>query len=207
MSGTLINVWWPQEQSWYSGYADKYDLNRGLYVKYLDGDRCFHDLTLVKYHILSEATDVQKKKKTKFTNEDIEQVKSTVECGICMEIFVNPFSLPCTHSFCEGCIKQCFKTSKECPMCKESFLLREARHNPTLEKLSCLFTDVEQVSTNQTVQPVQSFENVATVLSSNPLHALAQVVAQVGTFKCHTCDGRKTAKSHKCKRPCPQYLE
>jgi hypothetical protein len=178
-TGTLINVWWPAEESWFPGYADKYDISRGLFVKYLDGDRRFHDLTITTYHVLSEA-DANRAivgAKRKLTTADIQQVKNAVECIICMDIFKNPYSLPCTHTFCEDCLKQSFKTIKECPICKEDFVFREARHNPTLDKLCDIFRDPTTLHGGQNA--TSSFSdnafNTTTTLSSNPLEAFAQV--------------------------------
>ena len=208
VSGTLINVWWPAENNWFAGYADNYDINRGLFVKYLDGDKRFHDLTVTRYEILSEA-DAQKAitKKRKFTGDEINTIRSTVECSICFDVFTKPLSLPCTHTFCEDCLKQSFKTSKDCPLCKETFLFREARHNPSLDKICKLFAPETTSSQAISSQAYTSSQAIASqpMLSANPLHALAQITG-AGTFKCHSCGGRKVARSHKCTNPCPMYM-
>ncbi|XP_691507.2 E3 ubiquitin-protein ligase TRIM21 [Danio rerio] len=61
-------------------------------------------------------------------------------CSICLDIFTNPVSTPCGHSFCSSCIssywegqgKTCF-----CPLCKESFRKRPELHvNHTLKEIT-----------------------------------------------------------------------
>ena len=214
-AGTFINVWWPAENSWFPGYAGRYDINRGLFVHYVDGDKRYHDLTSTKYHILTRAADCDGAavKKRKFTEAEIGSVKSTVECSICYEIFADPHSLPCTHTFCKPCIQQSFENYKNCPICKEDFLLREARPNPTIKKLCDIFAPASLPTTASTslasasaTTCLASATFTVPVLSSDPLQALAQITG-AGTYKCSTCGGRKTARSHKCARPCPpQYM-
>uniref|UniRef100_A0A672QQ13 E3 ubiquitin-protein ligase TRIM21-like n=1 Tax=Sinocyclocheilus grahami TaxID=75366 RepID=A0A672QQ13_SINGR len=61
-------------------------------------------------------------------------------CSICLDVFTNPVSIPCGHSFCSSCItsywegqgKSCF-----CPLCKESFRKRPELHsNHTLKEIT-----------------------------------------------------------------------
>ncbi|XP_029914201.1 tripartite motif-containing protein 35 isoform X2 [Myripristis murdjan] len=42
-------------------------------------------------------------------------------CPICCDIFIDPVLLSCSHSFCRGCLKRCWKTSglRECPVCRK----------------------------------------------------------------------------------------
>ncbi|XP_059410478.1 E3 ubiquitin-protein ligase TRIM58-like [Carassius carassius] len=61
-------------------------------------------------------------------------------CSICLDVFTNPVSIPCGHSFCSSCItsywegqgKRCF-----CPLCKESFRKRPELHiNHSLKEIT-----------------------------------------------------------------------
>ncbi|KAK7165951.1 hypothetical protein R3I93_005894 [Phoxinus phoxinus] len=61
-------------------------------------------------------------------------------CSICLDVFTNPVSTPCGHSFCSSCItsywegqgKSCF-----CPLCKESFRKCPELHiNHTLREIT-----------------------------------------------------------------------
>ncbi|XP_072525719.1 bloodthirsty-related gene family, member 12 [Salminus brasiliensis] len=44
-------------------------------------------------------------------------------CSICLEVFVEPVSTPCGHSFCKACLQGYWNHSKKvvCPMCKKTF--------------------------------------------------------------------------------------
>nr|XP_029510258.1 E3 ubiquitin-protein ligase TRIM39-like isoform X2 [Oncorhynchus nerka] len=41
-------------------------------------------------------------------------------CTVCLDIFKDPVILSCSHSFCQACLKECWKDkeSRECPLCR-----------------------------------------------------------------------------------------
>ncbi|XP_058241010.1 E3 ubiquitin-protein ligase TRIM39 isoform X2 [Hemibagrus wyckioides] len=61
-------------------------------------------------------------------------------CSICLDIFTNPVSTPCGHSFCLSCIMSYWDgrgKSCLCPLCKESFRKRPELHiNHTLKEIT-----------------------------------------------------------------------
>ncbi|KAM7393530.1 hypothetical protein PAMP_020393 [Pampus punctatissimus] len=62
-------------------------------------------------------------------------------CSICLEIFTNPVSTPCGHSFCQTCISSYWDGGGakfyQCPLCKESFRKRPELHiNRTLKEIT-----------------------------------------------------------------------
>ncbi|XP_015809959.3 E3 ubiquitin-protein ligase TRIM39 isoform X1 [Nothobranchius furzeri] len=66
-------------------------------------------------------------------------------CSICLEVFNNPVSTPCGHSFCQSCICSYWDggtggrgaKSYQCPLCKESFQTRPELHiNRTLKEIT-----------------------------------------------------------------------
>ncbi|XP_034044511.1 E3 ubiquitin-protein ligase TRIM21 [Thalassophryne amazonica] len=67
-------------------------------------------------------------------------------CSICLEIFTNPVSTPCGHSFCQACISSYWDKKPgggggsklyQCPLCKETFRKRpELQINRTLKEIT-----------------------------------------------------------------------
>ncbi|XP_029311276.1 E3 ubiquitin-protein ligase TRIM39 [Cottoperca gobio] len=63
-------------------------------------------------------------------------------CSICLDVFTNPSSTPCGHSFCMACICRYWDGSKVClcPLCKKTFLKRpELQINRTLQEITNQF--------------------------------------------------------------------
>ncbi|XP_032438391.1 E3 ubiquitin/ISG15 ligase TRIM25-like [Xiphophorus hellerii] len=56
-------------------------------------------------------------------------------CSVCLDLFVEPVTVPCGHSYCRLCIEGCWRRAEEaqgrysCPQCREDF-----RPRPVLKK-------------------------------------------------------------------------
>ena len=50
-----------------------------------------------------------------------------LQCGICLDLFQDPRSLPCLHTFCVECIQRTLndKHSLKCPVCRAEHHLGE----------------------------------------------------------------------------------
>uniref|UniRef100_A0A8C7N381 Bloodthirsty-related gene family, member 1 n=1 Tax=Oncorhynchus kisutch TaxID=8019 RepID=A0A8C7N381_ONCKI len=61
-------------------------------------------------------------------------------CSICLDVFTNPVSTPCGHSYCLDCISTYWDGGGKtcvCPLCKESFRKRPELHiNRTLKEIT-----------------------------------------------------------------------
>ncbi|KAM9836316.1 E3 ubiquitin-protein ligase TRIM11 isoform 2-T2 [Aulostomus maculatus] len=61
------------------------------------------------------------------------------QCSICLDVFTNPSSTPCGHSFCMSCISRYWDGLKicQCPLCKKTFQKRpELQINRTLREIT-----------------------------------------------------------------------
>ncbi|XP_051256036.1 E3 ubiquitin-protein ligase TRIM39 [Dicentrarchus labrax] len=61
------------------------------------------------------------------------------QCSICLDVFNNPSSTPCGHSFCMSCISRYWDGSKvcQCPLCKKTFQKRpDLQINRTLREIT-----------------------------------------------------------------------
>ncbi|XP_047435398.1 E3 ubiquitin-protein ligase TRIM39-like isoform X2 [Mugil cephalus] len=74
-------------------------------------------------------------------------------CSICLDVFNNPVSTPCGHSFCQSCISSYWDgkgggaKSYQCPLCKESFRKRPELHiNRTLKEITEQFKQASNSS-------------------------------------------------------------
>uniref|UniRef100_A0A671P7I1 E3 ubiquitin-protein ligase TRIM39-like n=1 Tax=Sinocyclocheilus anshuiensis TaxID=1608454 RepID=A0A671P7I1_9TELE len=128
-------------------------------------------------------------------------------CSICLDVFTNPVSIPCGHSFCSSCItsywegqgKSCF-----CPLCKESFRKRPELHiNHTLKEITEQFKRMAETTMSAPRSaPADSPSNPFSAVkpgatsSSEPLcprhgHSLELLCKTDQTCICITCAERE----------------
>ncbi|XP_058873865.1 E3 ubiquitin-protein ligase TRIM35-like [Acipenser ruthenus] len=91
----------------------------------------------------------------------ISALEADLSCAVCCEIFKDPVSLHCNHSFCKGCLDLCWKEKRvrECPVCRgrsskeniqpnfalrnivESFLKERSQNPPAPAGILCSLHD------------------------------------------------------------------
>uniref|UniRef100_A0A8C3JI04 Uncharacterized protein n=1 Tax=Calidris pygmaea TaxID=425635 RepID=A0A8C3JI04_9CHAR len=62
----------------------------------------------------------------------VENLRDEARCSICLEIFQDPVSIHCGHSFCQSCITQTWEgltTNFFCPQCRETVSWKRVRRN------------------------------------------------------------------------------
>ncbi|MGH0145902.1 UNVERIFIED_CONTAM: hypothetical protein FKN15_045950 [Acipenser sinensis] len=110
-------------------------------------------------------------------------------CSLCLEILKDPVTIPCGHSYCMGCIKNCWDQTDHtgvysCPQCRETFTPR-----PVL----CRNTMLAEVAG----------EFKRRRLNPPP----AQSYAGLGDVPCDFCTGRKFKAVKSCLTCLVSYCE
>ncbi|XP_056884317.1 bloodthirsty-related gene family, member 12 isoform X1 [Takifugu flavidus] len=118
-------------------------------------------------------------------------------CSICLEVFVEPVSTPCGHSFCKACLQGYWNHSKKfvCPMCKKCYSKKpEMSVNRVLAEISTQFQGLAMTGGATSGGSVMNLSSDAgRVASPGPDTG---EFAQSGEVPCDACIGRKL-KAHK----------
>ncbi|XP_028261625.1 nuclear factor 7, brain-like [Parambassis ranga] len=117
-------------------------------------------------------------------------------CSICLEVFVEPISTPCGHSFCKACLQGYWNHSKKflCPMCKKSYSKKpEMSVNRVLAEISSQFQGLVMAGGAEGPASRGSTLN----LSSDSGQDTGEF-ARPGEVPCDSCIGRKLKALKSC---------
>ena len=93
--------------------------------RYLDwvSDLVFQDDSITVEELLPEEDE-------RSVKADDEQVK----CAVCLEVYTDPWLLPCLHSFCKNCVTVGLvgSATKSCPLCRGQYTLTDIIPNTVL---------------------------------------------------------------------------
>ncbi|XP_029999796.1 zinc-binding protein A33-like [Sphaeramia orbicularis] len=75
-----------------------------------------------------------------------------LSCHVCSEMFRDPVSLSCNHSFCSNCLKEFWEQTKNknCPICKRKSSNDDPRENFSLKELADSFAGRLNVGSSET---------------------------------------------------------
>ncbi|KAJ0055614.1 hypothetical protein NL108_005461 [Boleophthalmus pectinirostris] len=124
-------------------------------------------------------------------------------CSICLEIFVEPVSTPCGHSFCKACLQGYWNHSKKflCPMCKKSYSKKpEMSVNRVLAEISSQFQGLMLAETSMGGASKLSTLNHShgpVPASPGPSQDSGEF-AGPGDIHCDSCIGRKLKAVKSC---------
>ncbi|XP_068444195.1 bloodthirsty-related gene family, member 12 [Clinocottus analis] len=128
-------------------------------------------------------------------------------CSICLEVFVEPISTPCGHSFCKACLQGYWNHSKKflCPMCKKSYSKKpEMSVNRVLAEISSQFQGLMLAGGAVGAVGAGGASRGSTLnLSSDTSHVSSPgsdngEFARAGEVPCDACIGRKVKALKSC---------
>ncbi|XP_075702701.1 E3 ubiquitin/ISG15 ligase TRIM25-like [Rhinoderma darwinii] len=103
-------------------------------------------------------------------------------CPVCLDLFREPVTIPCGHTFCLTCITQCWSLQgmpSSCPQCRSSF---RPDSSPRLCKNSILAQMVEDFSSLQGSNDINAFSSHARSIGI-PLRNQCQEEMPPGNFE------------------------
>lgn len=115
-------------------------------------------------------------------------------CSICLEVFVEPVSTPCGHSFCKACLQGYWTHSKKfcCPMCKKTYSRRpEMSVNRVLAEISSQFQGLM-------MEGAAASRGSTLSLGPDPQGPDTGDFARPGEVPCDACIGRKLKALKSC---------
>ncbi|KAJ2796824.1 E3 ubiquitin ligase [Coemansia guatemalensis] len=68
----------------------------------------------------------------------VAQVSEALQCAVCLEMFSQPHSLACGHTFCQGCLLEWLSQRRQCPTCRASVSQRPAVAFAVQDAVRCL---------------------------------------------------------------------
>lgn len=117
------------------------------------------------------------------------------QCSICLDVFVDPVTIPCGHNFCMACVLEHWDSTNlcQCPMCQKSFGVRpDLSVNTFISEMAAqVIKTAEDKDTASQTEDLLVNDRVEDVSDS-----IEQALSKPGEVPCDICTGRKL-KAHK----------
>ncbi|XP_069630194.1 E3 ubiquitin-protein ligase TRIM39 isoform X2 [Haliaeetus albicilla] len=121
----------------------------------------------------------------------VESLQDEASCSICLELFQDPVSIHCGHSFCRVCITQNWKgltTNFSCPRCREMVPRESIRPNWEL-------ANIIEIAKSLNLQPVREVEERENLCKEHQ-EALKLFCEDEERLICVVCDKSKVHCNH-----------
>uniref|UniRef100_A0A8C0BBQ8 Uncharacterized protein n=1 Tax=Buteo japonicus TaxID=224669 RepID=A0A8C0BBQ8_9AVES len=121
----------------------------------------------------------------------VESLQDEASCSICLELFQDPVSIHCGHSFCRVCITQNWKgltTNFSCPRCREMVPQESIRPNWEL-------ANIIEIAKSLNLQPVREVEERENLCKEHQ-EALKLFCEDEERLICVVCDKSKVHRNH-----------
>lgn len=70
------------------------------------------------------------------------ELRRSILCIICLEPYLDPVVLPCSHAFCRQCILEAFNSKKKCPVCSAETSKRSLQSSTFIQPVVKLVSDL-----------------------------------------------------------------
>lgn len=119
------------------------------------------------------------------------------QCSICLDIFVNPVTIPCGHNFCMACVREYWDSTDlcQCPMCKKSFGMRpDLSVNTFISQMAAQVIKIaEDKDTASQTEDSRVNDQVEDVTDN-----IEQALSKPGEVPCDICTDRKLKALKSC---------
>uniref|UniRef100_A0A8C3KJF6 Uncharacterized protein n=1 Tax=Calidris pygmaea TaxID=425635 RepID=A0A8C3KJF6_9CHAR len=120
-----------------------------------------------------------------------EILRDEARCSICLEIFQDPVSIHCGHSFCQSCISRTWEgltTNFSCPQCRKTRSRKSLRRNRELANMI-------EATKSLNLQPVKEVEGGKNLCEEHQ-EPLKLFCKDEGRLICVVCDRSKVHHNH-----------
>lgn len=126
-----------------------------------------------KQNQLAKQEDITRKAEEMAKKVLVEKMEDEFTCIICQELFIEATTLPCSHSFCDYCLKSWLRKKKTCPICRTDIKGTSVRSivlDSAVEKIVDTM-DQETKTRRRTVIEERKNKNIPVIGSDCTIHA------------------------------------